>query len=194
MGKAYNSAKARSEQRAKELRETANSTNDPGESYKILSNLGAYKAGNDAAMATIAQASPGLGKVMSKPEKTIAAGPKDMSDQTYKVNLHGFANALLGNRQSAATAQPPPADPNDPAFAGLSKRCKEGAARVQEKLKAAKQGSDEAKYLAELKSALEKGEKNPAEAVRAVRGLSGTELAAVLSQLGVGAGTDKNAR
>ena len=55
---------------------------------------------------------------------------------------------------------------------------------MQEKL-AAKPGTEEAKYLAELKSALERGEKNPAEAVRDVRGLSGQELAVVLSQLGV---------
>jgi len=47
---------------------------------------------------------------------------------------------------------------------------------------------DEAKYLAELKTSLEQGEKNPAEAVRSVRGVSGTELVVVLAQLGVSSG------
>jgi hypothetical protein len=35
-----------------------------------------------------------------------------------------------------------------------------------------------------VKTALEQGGKNPAEAVRTVRGLSGMELAVVLAQLG----------
>ena len=56
--------------------------------------------------------------------------------------------------------------------------------QVAKKLAAAKPGSDEARYLTDLKAALEQGGKNPAEAVRAVRNLSGTELPVVLAQLG----------
>lgn len=58
-------------------------------------------------------------------------------------------------------------------------------------LAAAKPGSEDAQNLTELKTALEQGAKDPAEAVRNVRGVSGTELAVVLAQLGVPAVPDK---
>ena len=184
MGRAYSSAKAKSDQRAQELLQQANASGNSDAAYDIRSKIGSYRAGNDAALATISKASPGLGKAMAPAVKVpdlnpgIAAGGKDVP------NFGGLARELFGDREHAAMAPPPPADPNDPAFAGLGKRCKEGAKRVSEKLAAAKPGSEQAVYLAELKSALEQGEKNPAAAVRSVRGLSGTELEVVLAQLG----------
>jgi len=45
----------------------------------------------------------------------------------------------------------------------LGKRCKQAAQAAGTKLAAAKPGSDEARYLTDLKAALEQGGKNPAE-------------------------------
>jgi hypothetical protein len=99
-----------------------------------------------------------------------------------------LARTLAADRDSDAQAPPLPADSNDPAFGDLGERCKQAAKNVSAKLAAAKPGSDEARYLADLKTALEQGASHPAEAVRIVRGLTGTELPAVLAQLGVSAG------
>jgi hypothetical protein len=76
---------------------------------------------------------------------------------------------------------------NDLAFKGLSERCKSAAASVDEKLKAAKPGSDDAKYLADLKTVLQQGVTNPGVAVQQTRQLTGYELPEVLKQLGVNA-------
>jgi hypothetical protein len=56
---------------------------------------------------------------------------------------------------------------------------------VDEKLKAAKPGTDEAKYLTDLKGVLQQAVANPGVAVQQARQLTGYELAAVLKQLGV---------
>lgn len=183
MGKAYNSAKAKSGQRSKELQPEPADKSDAA--YAIRVKLGAYKAGNDAALTTIAQASPGLGKAMAPGLKVSEITPDVSTAKLGELNLGGFAKEMFGDRDKANKAMPPPANANDPAFSGLGKRCKEAAIRVQDKLNAAKSGSDEVKYLAELKVALEQGEKNPAQAMRSVRGVSGEELAVVLAQLGV---------
>lgn len=185
MGRAYNSAKAKSDQRAKELQPDPADTSDAA--YNIRAKLAGYKAGNNAALTTIAQASPGLGKAMAPTAKVADLAPEISAGDQSNLNLGGFARALFADHNDAVQAPPPPANANDPAFSGLGKRCKEGVKRVQDKLKAAKPGTEEAKYLSELKTALEEGEKNPAGAVRSVRGLSGQELAVVLAQLGVSA-------
>ncbi|MBI4971765.1 MAG: hypothetical protein HZC17_08045, partial [Candidatus Omnitrophica bacterium] len=185
MGRAYQSAKVKSDQRAQELLQKANASGNSDAAYDIRSKIGSYKAGNDAALATISQASPRLGKIMAPTTKVQDLTPEISGGDKGPLNFGGFAREVFGNRQSAVSAEPPPADSNDPAFAGLGDRCKEGAKRVQDKILVAKPGSEEARYLTELKAALEAGEKNPAEAVRNVRGLSGTELPAVLAQLGV---------
>jgi len=183
MGRAYNSAKAKSEQKAKELQPDPADNSDAA--YNIRSKLAAYRAGNNAALTTIAQASSGLGKVMAPKIRASDIAPEIYAGDKSILNLGGLSRELFGDRDDAAKAPPLPADPNDPAFAGLSKRCKEAAKRTEDKIKAAKPGSEEQRYLTELKSALEQGEKNPAEAVRNVRGISGQELAVVLAQLGV---------
>jgi hypothetical protein len=58
---------------------------------------------------------------------------------------------------------------------------------VDEKLKAARPGTDEAKYLADLKTVLQQGVSNPGLAVQQTRQLTGYELAEVLKQLGASA-------
>ena len=152
----------------------ADAAGNSNAAYDLRTKLGAYRAGNDAALTTIAQASPGLGKVMAsttKPADFTSPGEQDSG----LVNFGGFARELFGDRESATKAPPLSANANDPAFSGLNKRCKAAAQSVQSKIDAAKPGSQEVRYLVELKNALAQGEKNPAEAVRTVRALSGTE-------------------
>jgi hypothetical protein len=132
-------------------------------------------------MDTIAQVSPGLASEMGR-----SARPADLmpSDPAISLNIGGLSRALAQDRDSDNQALPPPADSSDPAFADLGRRCKLAAQNAAVKLAAAKPGSDEARYLADLKTALDQGGSNPAGAIRAVRGLSGMELPVVLAQLG----------
>jgi len=191
MGQAYKAAKAQSDQNMKGLEQQAKAAGKSDEAYQLLAQIKAYQAGNQAALTTIAQASPGLAAQMDPPIKVSSIVPEPAKGAGSLVSPGGLSRALFDSRESAMKAPALPANGNDPAFAGLGKRCKEGASRLDEKLKKAKPGSQEARYLGELKKALEQGEKNPAEAVRSVRGISGTELAAVLAQLGVPADTGK---
>jgi hypothetical protein len=180
MGRAFAQAKAKSDQNAQALeRQAAAGTSN--EAYGIRSKLKAYQAGDEAAIDTIAQVSPGLAGEMgrsAKPADLIPSGP------AINLNVGGLTRALAQDRDRETQAPPLPADSSDPAFGDLGKRCKQAAQNAAAKLAAAKPGSDEARYLADLKIALEEGGKNPAEAVRKVRGLSGTELPVVLAQLG----------
>ena len=180
MGRAFSQAKAKSDQNSQALERQAAAAN-PAEAYGIRSKLKAYQAGDEAAIATIAQVSPGLAGEMgrsAKPDDLVLAGP------TISLNVGGLTRALAQDRDRETKAPPLAADSSDPAFVDLGKRCTQAAQNCATKLAAAKPGSDEARYLAELKKALEEGGKNPAEAVRTVRGLSGTELPVVLAQLG----------
>jgi hypothetical protein len=77
---------------------------------------------------------------------------------------------------------------NVEAFGDLADRCREGSRLVKTRLAAATPGSDEARYLAKLDAALDRGATHPAEAVSEVRALSGFELAVVLRQLGAATG------
>ena len=185
MGQAFEVAKAKSEQNFKALEQQAKALGKSEEAYNLRAKIASYKAGNNAALTIIAQASPGLGKVMAKEISAVSGKEIVKPQETAAVNFGGLARQLFNDRESAAKAPALPAKANDPAFANIGKRCKEAAQLVQQKLAAAKPGSDEAKYLAELKSALEQGEKNPAEAIYRVRAISGTELAVVLAQLGI---------
>ncbi|MBF0503514.1 MAG: tetratricopeptide repeat protein [Candidatus Omnitrophica bacterium] len=182
MGQAYETAKATSENNAGKI---APSPQDASaNANKIRSQLMAYKAGNDAALSTIAQASPGLGKVMAsglKPPELIAGASMGHNDAA----AGDLAHELTSDRQSAAKAEAGAVNGSDQAFDGLVVRCQQGVKIVQEKLSQAKPGSDAALYLKELLDALAGASKNPAAAVRDVRGLTGDELPAVLAQLGV---------
>jgi hypothetical protein len=191
MGSAYRSAKARSDENMKALERQAKAAGETDEGYKLRAQVKAYQAGNDAALTTISQVSPGLVAQMAPAAKAGDIVPEIAGAGQGNLNLGGLAKELFSDRDSASKAPPLAANSNDPAFAGLGDRCKEGAKRVSEKLAAAKPGSEDARYLTELKTALEQGEKNPAEAVRNVRGVSGTELAVVLAQLNVPADLGK---
>ncbi len=187
MGSAYRSAKAKSDQNMKELEQKAAEAGNSDEAYRIRSQIKAYQAGDNAALTTISQVSPGLAGKMEPGVRASDLVPSGAGGNKGMLNLGGLAKELLDDRMLAEKAPPFAADGTAPAFAGLDDRCGEAAKRVAIKLAAAKPGSDEARYLADLRAALLQGEKNPAEAVRQVRGLSGTDLAVVLAQLGVSA-------
>ena len=191
MGRAYKTAKTKSDQNMKALEKQANSAGKSDEAYQLRAQVKAYQAGNDAALTTISQVSPGLIPQMVPATKAVDLAPETFNGGQGSLNLGGLSRALDSDLKSAENASPLPADGNDKAFAGLGDRCKEGAKKVDAKLKAAKPGSEEAIYLADLKKALEQGGDNPAEAIRTVRGLSGRELAVVLAQLNVPAVLDK---
>ena len=180
MGRAIALTKAKSDQNALELRQKA-AAGTPDEAAATLSKVQAYQSSDQAAMDTIAQVSPGLASEMGR-----SARPADLmpSDPTISLNIGGLSRALAQDRDSDNQAPPLPADSSDPAFADLGRRCKLAAQNAGVKLAAAKPGSDEARYLADLKTALDQGGSNPAGAIRAVRGLSGMELPVVLAQLG----------
>ncbi|MEI7751792.1 MAG: hypothetical protein WCJ71_06845, partial [Candidatus Omnitrophota bacterium] len=191
MTSAYKSAKTTSDKNMKTLEAQAKAAGNTDEGYKLRAQVKAYKAGNDAALTTISQVSPGLVAKMDPAAKVGDIVPELSGTGKGPLNLGGLAKELTQDREDAAKAPPLPADSKDPAFAGLDKRCEAGVKKVSEKLAAAKPGSEDAKYLTELKAALEQGAKDPAEAVRSVRGVSGTELSVVLAQLGVPSDLDK---
>lgn len=191
MGSAYREAKAKSDTNMKDLEAQAKAAGQSDEGYKIRTQVKAYQAGNDAALTTISKVSPGLVAHMDPAAKAADLVPELSGAGAGNLNLGGLAKELTSSRESASQAPPLAANSKDPAFAGLDKRCEEGAKRVAAKLAAAKPGSEDAQYLKELKTALEQGAKDPAQAVRSVRGVSGTELAVVLAQLGVPAVLDK---
>jgi len=180
MGQAIALAKTASDKNANDLKQKA-AESPPDQARGILTKVQAYQSSDNAAMDTIAQVSPGLASEMgrsAKPDDLVLAGP------AITLNVGGLTRALAQDRNEANQAPALPADSADPALGDLGKRCKQAAQNCATKLAAAKPGSDEARYLADLKTALEQGGKNPAEAVRTVRGLSGTELPVVLAQLG----------
>jgi len=184
MGQAIGLAKTASDKNADDLRQKA-AQSAPDQAYGILTKVQAYQSSDKAAMDTIAQVSPGLASEMGRSARPAELNP---TDPAIRLNFGGLTRALAQARDSEVQAPPLPADSSDPALGGLGKRCQLAAQNCSAKLAAAKPGSDEARYLAELKTALEQGGKNPAEAVRTVRGLAGTELAVVLVQLGAPAG------
>jgi hypothetical protein len=59
---------------------------------------------------------------------------------------------------------------------------------VDQKLKSAKAGTEEARHLTALKGVLQSGVTNPALAIQQTRQLTGYELAEVLRQLGAQSG------
>ncbi len=173
-------AKTKSDQNARAL-ELQAASGTPAQALGIRSKVQAYQSSDQAAMDTIAEASPGLAGPMIqsvKPADLALSGP------AVDINVGGLSRALAQDRDSDTQAPPLPAVGNDPAFRDLGRRCKLAAQAAGAKLASAKPGSDEARYLSDLKAALEQGGSNPAEAVRTVRGLSGLELPVVLAELG----------
>jgi hypothetical protein len=197
MGRSYEAARVTSENNFKALEQQAAQAKTPGEAYKLRAKAASYKAADNAALATIAQVSPSLGEKMpliipdplrvrplpvELPAGTVPffSGP----DETMS-GFGDFGSSLVRSRENAASTPPLKFDGNAPAFTGLGKRCEAAVKVIEQKLSMSRPGSEEANYLKELKDAFVEGQKNPAEAVRTVRGVSGTELPVVLAELGV---------
>ncbi|MBF0505078.1 MAG: tetratricopeptide repeat protein [Candidatus Omnitrophica bacterium] len=186
MGMAYNAAKVKSEKSFEKFEPNPKDTSEGAN--KIRAKLKAYQAGNEAAIETISQASPGLAGQMGQPSKTSDFIPQGVDLDMAGDNIGGLSRALNEDWDTDNSLPTVTFDNNDPAFAGLGERCKQAAALVSKQIASAIPFSDESKYLNELKKALEKGASDPAEAIREIRALSGTELPVVLAELGV-AGT-----
>ncbi|MCB1539474.1 MAG: hypothetical protein KDJ25_01080 [Rhodoblastus sp.] len=181
------SGKARSDSNLSALEKQAAAKGSSDDAYDLLARIKTYQAGNDAALTTIARGAPGLAAKMAQVPPATHIAPELTTGKN--LNLGGLLRSLFKDRDAAQKAKPLSADSNDPALAGLKDRCKEAALRAEARRGGVKPGTDEARYLGELKAALEKGAVNPADAIRSVRLLSGHELSVVLAQLGVPAGT-----
>lgn len=196
MGQSYEAGRAKSENNFKALEQQAAQAKTPDEAYRLRAKAASYKAADNAALATIAKYSPGLGKkmplIIPDPSRArplpvaLPAGtvPFFTGPDNTVSGFGDFGSSLIRSRENAASTPPLAFDGNVPTFTGLGKRCEAAAKIVEQKISMVKPGSEEANYLKELKNALAEGAKNPAEAVRTVRGISGQELAVVLEELG----------
>lgn len=146
---------------------------------EINQTLNAYKLSNDLTVSTLSVLDPAtMGQIVSR-EPT----PSPPSMQGF-----GWLTEQLTRDRTADERARPPIAPA-PALPGLSQRMKQAAVQIAERVKGVPAGSQEAQYLSTLQKALERGVANPAQAVTEIRLISGQELATVLSQLGVGAGS-----
>ena len=202
LGRAVGMAKSQSDLNLQRLAPPASARGD--QAHALRARLKAYQAGNEAAMATIARVSPGMAAQMGRmarqqhrqspwpgmPAATATgARPQDAGASAVTVNIPGLVNALSREREQAtkvAVASTTAAVP--PALSSLRQPCQDASKTVAARLAAAKPGSDQAKYLAELKAALDAGAKDPAQGMRMVRSVSGFELPVVLEQLGIKTG------
>jgi hypothetical protein len=175
--RAVEGARVKSDQSLGALDVQARGTSE--QALAVRAQVKSYRAGNEAAMATIAQTSPSLGKAFA------AALPKSGQFKLRGPQDPTLAQALARERAAATAAPSSPLNASDPAIVALGPLCREAARRLDDRLKAARPGTDEARYLAQLQTALSTGAGNPAEAIRSVRSLAGTELSVVLRQLGV---------
>lgn len=178
MAKAFRSAKQTSDSHERALlesREAARKSGDMKQVAKIQEELAIIRSSNRVALARVADVAP---------ELVADAGGAGMPTSS-KAKAWVPVSVLLERERKLEGKVDLQLKGNDPALGDLGERCKEGAKRVEERLKAAKAGSEEAKYLAELKAGLDRGAVNPAEGIQQVRLVSGYELAAVLRQLGI---------
>jgi len=174
---AYRKAKTTSEGNIEVLEKQADAKGTSNEAYALRARIKGYLAGDQAALTTIAKVAPDL----------VARWAPVVPEASVNrfVNFGGLAKSLTQEGEDARTAPPLSSDGGDKTLADLKDRCKDAAQRVEAKRAAAKPGSDEARYLADLKAVLTQGATNPTDAIRGVRMLSGFELSAVLAQLGV---------
>ncbi len=183
MGEAYKAASKSSTAHEADLvaqKQTALQNGDTKTASAIQRQLAIVRTDNRLAFATISDYAPELMSTLPPPGGAAPRTPVGIGGWTPLLQQ------LNTDRQDEgkATVQ---FNSNDQAFKGLSDRCKSATATVDEKLKAAKPGTDEAKYLADLKTVLQQGVSNPGLAVQQTRQLTGYELAEVLKQLGAGA-------
>jgi hypothetical protein len=183
MGDAYKAASKSSTAHEADLvaqKQTALQNGDTKTASAIQRQLAIVRTDNRLAFATISDYAPELMSTLPPPGGAAPRTPVGIGGWTPLLQQ------LNTDRQDEgkATVQ---FNSNDQAFKGLSDRCKSATATVDEKLKAAKPGTDEAKYLADLKTVLQQGVSNPGLAVQQTRQLTGYELPEVLKQLGVNA-------
>jgi len=169
---AYEAASVKSAQSEAILRSdlaAAQVRGDQAAAQNIRETLMAYKISNDMALQTIAKSDPAtVGLIFTR--QTLP--PPSQANTGYLLNQ------LMQSRE-----QPPPMPPVSIAMPGVGERCKTATAAVVEKLRLTKAGSPEALYLDRLQKALERGSRDPSQAVTEVRLLSGMELSHVLQQL-----------
>ena len=155
-------------------RDAARKNGDMKKVAQLQEELALIRSSNGVAMARVADVAPGvMFDAKTQPPQAPASNDFVSARLFLESERQRAGNVDLGTKAAGA------------ALGDLSERCKTGAKRLDEKIKAAKAGSDEARYLAELKAVLERGGSDPAEAIHQVRVLSGTELAVVLQQVGV---------
>lgn len=166
-------------------KQSALRTGDIKTASAIQRQLAIIRLDNRLAVSTIADSSPGLMKHLLPPEGTVTK--PGTPPEPAKIGWTPLLKWLQADGQSEGKVTLPH-DSNDPALKSVAERCKTGAASVDQKLRAAKPGTDEAKHLAALKSVLLQGVTDPAAAIQETRQLTGYELAEVLHQLGVVSG------
>lgn len=180
MGEAYKAASKSSTAHEADLvaqKQSALQNGDAKTASAIQRQLAVVRTDNRLAFATISDYAPELMSTLPPPGGAAPRTPVSIGGWTPLLQQLNADRADEGK----ATVQ---FNSNDLAFKGLSDRCKSVTATVDEKLKAAKPGTDEAKYLADLKTVLQQGVSNPGLAVQQTRQLTGYELAEVLKQLG----------
>jgi TPR repeat protein len=181
MVRSYRAAKATSLEKTSVLERQADAASSPKDAAELRIRAAAYRASNDAALATIGSVAPELAGKMAATTLPPAAAPVD----GVKTGKPGELLKTLEQARVVDDTPPSPFVSGDPYFRDLGDRCKQAATELDGRIKAAKPGSDEAKYLVELKTAMELGSTNPPAALQQVRSLSGYELPVVLNDLGI---------
>jgi hypothetical protein len=188
MVQSYKSAQQRSTELENYFQRQATEALERGDAktaQSIQKELASYRIGNKTALATIADYAPQLVADVAPP----VALPLPATSPAPPPARPGMGSTplltLLARERETEGKIAVRLDGGDRALADLGARCEEGARRVEERLKTARAGSEEARHLAALKSTIEQGAADPATGVQQTRLLTGQELAVVLRQLGV---------
>ncbi len=163
-------------------KQAALSSGDLKTASTIQRQLAVIRTDNRLAYATVSGYAPELLGTLPPPSYSV---PPRAGSVPFSATMgwSPLLDQLIADRKEEGTATVQ-FTAGDPAFKGIGDQCKAAIASVDEKLKAAKPGSDDAKYLSDLKSLLMQGESNPAVAIQQSRSLTGYELSSVLKQLG----------
>jgi hypothetical protein len=188
IGEAYKSAAKQSAAFEADLlsqKQAAIAKGDIKTASAIQKQLAIVRVDNRLAYGTVADANPGLFATLPPPEGTVT--PSGTPPEPMSVGWTPLLTTLQSEARTEgqATVQ---FDPNDPVLKAAAERCKLGVTSVDQKLKSAKAGTEEARHLTALKGVLQSGVTNPALAIQQTRQLTGYELAEVLRQLGAQSG------
>ena len=188
IGEAYKSAAKQSAAFEADLlsqKQAAIAKGDMKTASAIQKQLAIVRVDNRLAYGTVADANPGLFATLPPPEGTVT--PSGTLPEPMRMGW----TPLLATLQSEAKTEGQATvqfDPNDPVLKAAAERCKLGVTSVDQKLKSARAGTEEARHLTALKGVLQSGVTNPALAIQQTRQLTGYELAEVLRQLGAQSG------